>query len=295
MSDATNAKWLRSLSATSAKRLYDLMMSNARYYSERLVDGVALPGDFNSYIVLDDDVSPLKTGAEWRKYVSCITFDENSLGMDWSAGYPRFQMNWKLNKDGEWQTPLKRSRGELPIMKRVSDVLTDEEWASFRAMYVPDASEKRTSISIKIMCHHIAYNMLAKSQPALYPELPEQLGAGSSVSHLCDNKCITGVHMIVSDQHVQNLERQRCAGVTLLCSGGVILQAIDCPHFKSDDDGVVLAPNCVRLRVVELNFDPFDASKRDAFCIKRAEFELAQFQDSSQPGMSGGGIPFSHA
>lgn len=295
MADSRNAKWLRSLCVDSAKNLYNLMLMNTEYHKAVLVEGVELPVDFDNYVALDASVSPLQKGSDWRKFVTCISFDPDlSKGLEWVGGYARFQLNWKPNKDGVWQTPTKRHRGQQPILKRVSEVLTDDEWQAFRAQFLPSEDKASSGISVKILCHHIAYNVLAKTQPSIYPDLPDDVGVGSSVSHLCDNKCISAVHMLLASEHADNLARQRCAGITLICRSGVILQVVDCPHFRRSETGTIESPNCVRLRVVELDFDPFDGSKRAAFLIKKVDFEIACIPEVfSQPGMSGGPRPFS--
>lgn len=293
-SDNANAAWLRSLSTESAYKLYKLMVDNAQVYDTVLVEGVELPADFDDYVALDDTIGSYRTGREWRKFASCLVFTEESSGIEWASSnsgvrYARFQFNWKKSADGSWTTPSKRFRGQAPILKRVQDVLTESEWSAFRDAFLPESPDK-AAISVKILCHHIAYNHIAKQNPGVYPPLPENLGAGSSISHLCDSACVTTAHLVAAGEHSQNLARQRCPGVVLLCKSGVILQVVDCPHFRRDENGIVAEPNCVRIKVIELAFDPFDSDKRGQFNSKRAEYEAAGYL--SQPGMSGGPVPF---
>lgn len=297
--DTANANWLRSLTPTSAKRLYELMCSNTGGISSKVAEGTELPFDFDHYLVLDDSVSPLKTGKDWRRFITCMAIERGAGGMVVEGGYARFQLQWHKGKDGSWETPTKRYRNQMPLLKRVKDVLEDQEWEAFKVITKPE-DESTSKISRKIMAHHIAYNYLAKSNPELYAPLPESTGAGSSISHLCDNKCITPAHMVAAHAHVDNMVRQRCAGVLLLCKRGVILQVVNCPHFQMNEAGIIVSPNCLKIRVEELAFEPFDAEKRQSFLNKVGEFEVASLnQDEIDalggPAISGGGVlPFGH-
>lgn len=292
--DNTNAAWLRSLCRESARNLYILMMDTVTV--DQVVDGVDFPAKFQHYQVLDHTVSAYATGLDWMKFATCKRFVEGeSRGIEWATSnsgtrYARFQLNWKLNARGEWETPVKRTRGREPQLRLVKHVLLDDEWDAFKATYLPADDSGTTAISVKILCHHIAYNWLAKNSNVPMPELPENLGHGSSISHLCDNACVTASHLVAATEHSDNTARQRCQGVILLCKGGVILQVVDCPHFRIDAKGAVAAPNCMRVRVIELDFNPFGDSKLDEFAQRRAQFEVAEFV--SAPGMSGGALPF---
>lgn len=255
MNDTVNASWLRSLSPASSQRLLNLMVDYAGDIERVLPGDVAYPWDFRFYRVLDAGVSPCSSGAEFIDYATCNVFGPGANGIDLSAQYPRFQLNWKQDAAGVWKTPSKRFRGQNPILKQVKDVLDAGDWESFKTTFAPGQPDKK-AISVKILAHHIAYNAQAKAAPHMYPELPYDLGSGSSVSHLCDNKCFSWQHLIGAEQHVENMERQRCIGMLLLCYEGVICQVVNCPHFESKEDGSVESPNCCRFKVIELSFPP---------------------------------------
>jgi hypothetical protein len=249
-----NASWLKTLSPCSAKKLLSLMVEYAGDIVREVPSGVEFPWDFQYFKVLDDSVSPYATGAEFIEYATCKKFGSDANGVDLSAQYPRFQLNWKQDNKGVWRTPIKRTRGQLPMLKQVKDVLDEPDWESFKTTFQPEQPDK-AAISVKILAHHIAYNAQAKSAPKMYPELPGSTGAGVSISHLCDNKCFSWQHLIASSQS-DNMDRQRCIGMILLCTGGVICQVVNCPHFEFAEDGSIKSPNCCRFKVIDLSFTP---------------------------------------
>lgn len=79
-----------------------------------------------------------------------------------------------------------------------------------------------------------------------YPNdiIPAVLGQGNSISHLCDTAgCINPDHIAPGFVHQQNMDRQRCEGLTLLVDETCIIQEFPCRH----------TPCCTRIKVLKLN------------------------------------------
>lgn len=88
-----------------------------------------------------------------------------------------------------------------------------------------------------------------------YPNdiIPKNLGKGSSISHLCDKKCINPDHIAQGFVHQDNMDRQRCLGMTLLVVKDTIVQEIPCIHPTC----------CTRIRVLYLNDSAIDYIKKN--------------------------------
>ena len=83
---------------------------------------------------------------------------------------------------------------------------------------------------LKVEAHHVAYN--ADNRRVTAP-LPLNVGAGGSVSHLCDEGgCVKQSHLEATPIHKDNTDRQRCLGVVLLYFRGVIVKEVPCKHEK---------------------------------------------------------------
>jgi hypothetical protein len=123
------------------------------------------------------------------------------------------------------------------------DYITLDQWnSSF-------CKSKRTAngqlkIGFKLLAYRIKY-------PMERIPINVELGAGSGVSHLCDiTMCINPDHMDVLLTHQQNMDRQRCLGVTLVVYNDVIVAETPCIHTRNND---VKGTCCRRIHIVYIN------------------------------------------
>lgn len=265
--DTAHVSWLKSLSPQSSRNLYNVLYETVDPIDET---ASAFPANFRYFQTLNPGVSNLRTGADWIDYTTCSKIPVGAAGVEMGAGYPRLQI--QFNRTGPnvpFKTPHKRIHGLDPLGKRFKSALTAEEWAAFKG-YCLSGTGTSNKVSVKIMCHHIVYNAKAKTAGGAIAELPSGTGAGASVEHLCDNKCIKEAHLVATTTHALNLERQGCPGALLLCHGGVIMQVINCPHLRIDPQtGKVLSAMCTRMQIVQLQFAPAATAEYQA---ARAEF-----------------------
>jgi hypothetical protein len=109
---------------------------------------------------------------------------------------------------------------------------------------------------LKVEAHHIAYNASLNRETA---PIPSNVGAGGSISHLCDEiGCCKASHLEATRAHKDNMARQRCGGIILLHFQGVIVQEIPCPHGQRPglDLESQLLRSCVnKLNMIELGDD----------------------------------------
>lgn len=99
------------------------------------------------------------------------------------------------------------------------------------------------------LSHHLAFMSVHGGDVFL----PDNLGMGSSISHLCDTAgCISVDHLEYVPAHVTNLNRQRCLGVTLIVSLDLIIHEVPCQHGVGDTVEARISSSCRKLRMVQL-------------------------------------------
>jgi hypothetical protein len=140
--------------------------------------------------------------------------------------------------------------------------------------------------SLRAGVHHVAY---AAHPARAEAPIPENAGAGGSISHNCDTQgCCKIQHLEATPKHQDNMDRQRCSGVTLITYKGVIVQEIPCAHgkttsllpggldldaFTADDIALHnrIRTSCIGLRVIELDERCIaavgDINKEERACI----------------------------
>lgn len=116
-----------------------------------------------------------------------------------------------------------------------------ETWRNLKSLAGPNGQ-------VKIPCHHLAF--VAGNAGV---EIPNNMGAGASMSHLCDSRgCIRETHLELTLQHVDNLERQRCPGVILIVSLDLIIHELPCAHARGNSTEERIATSCRKLVMVWL-------------------------------------------
>lgn len=112
-------------------------------------------------------------------------------------------------------------------------------------------AEKSSKGQIKIPLHHLAFKSGDENETVL-----TNMGTGSSISHLCDKwGCIRVEHLEHCVEHIDNLARQRCTGVTLFCVAGQIAAECPCEHGVGDDIESQIERSCRKLRVFQFSDD----------------------------------------
>lgn len=237
MANATR-ELLNGLSLADATAWYEFIRSNASAM-ERY--NVPVPDELACYASIDPG---MPDGEAWAEHITChILSDQGAHGLDWSMKYPRFQLKFGARRpSGSVKTPAKKSAGN-----RLKGLLSSEAWSAIKQVATDLAGGKFAA-----PVHHIAY-ILRKlenpNDPQLVP-LPEDLGAGTAIAHLCDNhRCCKKEHMQVKTQSA-NMSMQRCVGAVLFVRDGVICQVHHCPHYRVNPHGVVEQPDCAKLSVV---------------------------------------------
>lgn len=226
--------WLNSLSLDDARALYTFMFTGSQ---TQLISNATVPSDLAAYQRLNLEASA-QSGAAWDVYNTCRHYT-GGRGIDTSGSYPRYQLQFK----GETvKTPLKINA----ILSGLKAVLSGHAWGELKAIAQANSSQKVT-----FMVHHIAYTY--RRTWHTLPPIPSNVGSGGSVAHLCDNRCGEPDHMFVTARHQANMAMQNCMGVQLLVKEGVIMQTLNCPHYREDADGNISMPNCAKVRVVKLS------------------------------------------
>lgn len=182
MSDIRN--YLNDLPPDVAKRLYDFLHDSAG------IDytlNSEVPSDLPAYTPID---SSWLDGQQWVDHITC---EQPTKGpFESSTGYNRFQLKFSGKRDvaGVFVSPTK-SGSLAPLLRDTVFGTTDDVgrpkpysgrdndlWTRFKTLATP---------SFKAFFHHIAYLARRADDPTL-PALPVDLGSGSAIAHLCDNK-----------------------------------------------------------------------------------------------------------
>jgi hypothetical protein len=223
----TITDWLNSLTATEAAAVYSLMCRTAGLLDPvRQVEG-APPTNLNCLLA-----NTPRSGNWYLRWVEC-----EMIGLTLPpTGHPRWQP--RVVKDGV--TPASATSVGRKVKRRVEE----SSWESLKSI----ARANNSGGQVKIPCHHLAFR-------AAWPDvsIPANMGRGASISHLCDTSgCVRGEHLELTVNHVDNLERQRCSGVTLIVAADLIVHELPCSHSRGNNPAELIATSCRKLRVIWL-------------------------------------------
>jgi hypothetical protein len=198
-------QFLNALSDVEVDSLYDVMWQNLSGKSQ-VVQVTGCTAEGLAQLRGNDLATFCPAGPFWVDWARC-----DLVGLATTdGGHPRWQPRVKTAASGLTPASL------TSLGQQVKSVLTEAHWEQL----------KQNGSQAKIQCHHLAVRCSTG-----HPLLPALLGAGSSVSHLCDQLgCARPEHLEISASHIDNLSRQRCRGVTLMVYDGVITYVIPCTH-----------------------------------------------------------------
>jgi hypothetical protein len=116
---------------------------------------------------------------------------------------------------------------------------------------------KGNSANVKPLAHVIAWKAAN-----IATVVPQNLGAGGSISHLCDtHSCCRRDHLLLTPAHQANMDRQRCKGVSLIVMSDargllLIIHEERCSHDATAD----FSESCRRLHIVSLDGLPVNVN-----------------------------------
>lgn len=223
--------WLNYLTHTEARSLLEIMCTTVGTSATAQVSGGASPLGLNCL-----PANSPRTGDWYMEWASCEII--GLLVSGGATGHPRWQPR-VVNKVGN--TPANPTAVGRSIRSR----LRDDAWEWLKTLASSNGQ-------VKIPRHHLAF-LAGDDGMGASTGLPVDLGAGSSMSHLCDSVgCIRDSHLELTLQHVDNLERQRCTGVTLIASMDLIIHEVPCGHARGGTSEERIASSCRKLRMVWL-------------------------------------------
>lgn len=235
--------WLNSLSHVEAVRLAGLMREKVGIKEDSPVRVTGMRVDeLERCLALDD----CHSGEWWVAHCSCEVID---LGSGSGTSHARWQLNFTAGRGVT--TPSKRSRGEVPMLVQLRSCVGESKWQALKQTVLANAGHPPPSrFTAKLDVHHVAYVASPQRWAGEGHPIPDQVGAGSSVGHLCDTAgCIRESHLVAHTFHVDNLARQRCPGCTVVVCGSVVIFEQVCGHGYVDG-----APDfnvaCTRVNVV---------------------------------------------
>lgn len=105
-----------------------------------------------------------------------------------------------------------------------------------------------SKLQLKLWTHHVAF---ATTSPE---KLPENLGRGSSIDHLCGGKaCCNPAHLTVALEHKSNCARIGCQGITLLAYNQNIVAEYPCPHSEEGSLEYKIKTSCLKITVLTIS------------------------------------------
>jgi hypothetical protein len=218
-------QWLNSLAALEAMALCSEMRAAVGFNPSVQVSGGASPVNLGCL-----STNEPRSGNWYLEWAQCEIINLAAP----STGHPR------------WQPTIVRKVGGTPVNptslgRLIKAHLAPAKWDSLKSLASSNGQ-------VKIPCHHLAFR---SKNPGI--SIPANMGRGSSMSHLCDSSgCIRGEHLELTSHHVDNLERQRCHGVTLIVAVDLILHEIPCSHGRGNIPAEQIATSCRKLRMVWL-------------------------------------------
>lgn len=204
--------WLNKLLPEEASAIESALLGTIKVRSEYLVSGSTV----EVLRTLTNTVEQSRSGAWYANEFARCTVPVTA-----AAAHGRYQI--KINASS--------SASQMGVMTQALSRLDTERGSSLLAEFraLPGDPDSENAV-VKITRHVLAY---AAGRSEGDAEIPLNLGAGSSISHLCDTTgCIEKSHLRVELAHKDNLVRQRCRGVRLTVStwNRRILQEEPCVH-----------------------------------------------------------------
>lgn len=225
-------EWLNSLAALEAMALCAQMRGAVGVTTATQISGGVAPVNLGCL-----STNAPRSG-NW--YVEWATCEVINLAAP-KTGHPR------------WQPTIITKRGDTPanptsLGKVIKSHIADAKWQVLKGLTTSNGQ-------VKIPCHHLTFRSL---HPGV--SIPANMGHGSSMSHLCDTTgCIRGGHLQLAQQHIENMERQRCHGVTLIAAADLIIHEIPCSHGTGGNTADQIATSCRKIRMVWLPDASVDA------------------------------------
>lgn len=228
------ATWLAGLDLKDAKALYRVAKSNA--------DSAAWcplsesdQATLGSLTACDSD----RSGAWYLKFITCsiakgAVGKKNQEKDKKKSGHARFQITTT-------------AAGSSSIAGQLRAVLSKRAWETL----------KELPSHIQISFHWISYNADLRREAA---PLPENCGAGGSLSHSCDkDSCWEAAHLWPTPVHRDNMDRQRCTGIRLQYFRGQIVREIPCKHGLELGETLEtqILRSCTKLVLDEVSEDVF--------------------------------------
>lgn len=224
--ESRNARFLADLSLEDAKALYRVMLGEV----STVATSPLKPADAARLAAMRSSGQSGRDGRWYTDRVTCLLSQTKSI----NNSHPR----WQFKLDG----------GPSSVAGKIRRAISSRAWETLSSL----------SNAMKISQPHVSYN--ADDRRVTAP-LPLNVGAGGSVSHLCDVKgCIKQSHLEATPNHIDNMGRQRCAGIVLLCFRGVIVQEVPCSHGKALS--IILAEqllrSCTRVQILDVSEEVFN-------------------------------------
>jgi hypothetical protein len=225
MAAANMNQWLNSLTGDEAFAVYSEMREAVGYTAALQISGGMSPEGLHCL-----SANLPRSGNWYMEWVRCEIINLSAPG----TSHPRWQPTI-VNKVGG--TPTRStSLGRL-----LKGHLAQPKWTNLKGL-------TNSNGQVKFPSHHLAFR-------ACYPgvSIPANMGHGASMSHLCDSPgCIRGEHLELTAHHVDNLDRQRCHGVTLIVAADMIIHEVPCAHGRGGSPSELIATSCRKLRMVWL-------------------------------------------
>jgi hypothetical protein len=221
--------WLNGLSGGELNALFRLMRESVGCSHRSQISG----GSIDNLAALP--ANEPRSGNWYKAWVRC-----KIVNLTPSGGHPRWQPT--VIRGG--RTPTSTTA----IGRQIKGALSRSRWARLKLLASSNGQ-------VKFPCHHLAF--LAKDPSK---KIPDDMGSGSSMSHLCDSiGCIRGEHLELVTHHVENMDRQRCHGVTLIVALDLVLHEIPCSHAVGDTMDAKISSCCRKIRVIKIPDSSLDA------------------------------------
>ena len=241
------AAFLNSLSAQESVELYQIMRGSYQVVQECLLDNSTAQ---HLRVLRGVNVLGTHDGTWWLDHCTCEFLDPKTRksGKKSSDGH----VEESAARDGKdyprWQFDMS-GKSAVAVAVQIGNVLSEKAFKTLKSIASCGAKK-----GVKIMMHHVAYNADPGRRAAL--PIPVDAGAGGSISHICDRKCVRVSHLEGTNEHNKNLQRQRCRGTILVVLEDTIVQELPCEHGTGTQHQERLLTSCCRsLSIVSLSDD----------------------------------------
>jgi len=253
---ATMVNWLNSLTASEVTNLFHTMRNSVGTNEHIQILGGGEGFTTEGLRALDClPTNVPRTGGWYADWACC-----DVINLSLRGGHPR----WQPRVLAGGLTPA----NPTAVGRLIKDVLREQSWNELKL-------QASGSGQVKIPCHHLAFLAFVMGGVGI----PDNMGAGASMSHLCDTVgCIRQDHLELTLQHMDNLERQRCRGVTLIVTLDLIIHEVPCDHGRGLSAPERIASSCRRVKIIWLP----DASVR-GLLTNHQEIAFAMAASSSPP------------